>query len=54
MYDFQLDEDNNGYSEDVPSIAKFAYETGIMSSQNILLEREDVYVEIAKANGTMG
>jgi len=50
---FPLDEDNCGYNEGIPLIAKFVHGTRFMSSQNHLANREDSHVQIVERNGRM-
>ena len=52
IYDFQSDEENDGYDEDEPHIARFVDGSGFLNSESILSQKEDAFVEIVEADGT--
>ena len=53
VFDYQSDEDNCAYDEDVTPISRFLDGTGALTSKNIIAEKEDTRVQLADENGTM-
>jgi len=43
-YDLPSDEDNCGYGEGIPSIAKYVNGSGFMSNRNLLANKKDTHV----------